>query len=100
MLVIPAVTAFSLACHASLLIPQIHNPGFENGVDGWGWMTYNGAQASYRADDSNPHSGAQCLVIGFIPGMYPIRAKLGAQSTGYAVCAAPDYIFANGIAEA
>ena len=63
MLVIPAVTAFSLACHASLLIPQIHNPGFENGVDGWGWMTYNGAQASYRADDSNPHSGAQCLVV-------------------------------------
>ena len=58
--------ALALPAAASSLMPVIANPGFEsvapgNDAPGWGW--YARAQASFRSDTTNPHSGTRCMVF-------------------------------------
>lgn len=53
-------------CTASSLQPRLANPGFEEVSPGWdapGWGWYSRAQAGFRSDTSDPHSGQRCLVF-------------------------------------
>ena len=74
-LVFAALTTGAFA--ASSLVPAITNAGFEevapnDAAPGWNWLC--SAQAGYRTETNNPHSGSRCLVIsnqsGFQPNVY------------------------------
>lgn len=61
-----ACIALTASCAAAALVPTINNAGFEevvpgNDAPGWGW--YTRADASFRSDTTNPHSGKRCLVF-------------------------------------
>lgn len=75
LLTIALLLATACTAHAaSKLDVTITNPGFEDGVTGWGWSTMGGCQSSYRSETANPHSGRKCLVLvnesGFGPNVY------------------------------
>jgi tetratricopeptide (TPR) repeat protein len=65
---------------SALLNPALANPGFEevaDGNDAPGCAWYCRAEAGFRSETSNPHSGSRCLVFTNASGLAPeVYARL------------------------